>query len=883
MRLYAMRALVACALFATHVSSARADDGFEGLVADARASGRDLSAALATDASTYEQRLVGLVVDGVERGDLDVVFDGTSYYLPVTELAGLIGATASPADGSLVFATPAGDARVPGGALYALDGRVFVNESAVRDALATPIRFDAARYALVLDLPWWQNAAGARGRREAPVPDRTPPAAALSGIRLDYQYIDSDAADQQLVDYRFDGSLADGGWRVNVEQEIDGDTAPDEYFWLRAYERGQVMAGYQQVLAHPLLPTTPFTGGQVLFSNRALDPLDTHGLVQSEFARSLARPQQDIRGTTQAGAIAELRVDGRVVARTRARLDGTYEFTGIDLPSRGHSDIEVLVFDRSYATLIDRIDHSRSSSELLLAGGHQVLLVGGGEAGNVLDDAEVDTADGAAGVVQWRRGLTDRITAEAALVEDGSTAYQQAGIVAALGARWVGALGAATDGAGMAYQSELAGFGTRWRLDYYGEERGDDYRDYGATSTHDLRYEYRYRPTLWLGVRGRYTDDTNDGSVGGEGTDEAFVLPGATWMPNARFDLRAWPNIDGDYRFDTRYRATPNTQSTYSYEAERHTFEWSYWRPSGVEYYTRFDHEPDIDARFETGARFSLESDFRSHFQAALVATADGKVGYLFSAEKTLYPGFYLSVEVRDEPYRGDIDAFDDAFGAYDEPDDTRIAQLRFTADLSVAGRRVVPADTLAIYRTTGAIAGSVDVDGAVDRMNFDGVTLLVDGHAHEVASRDGRFYVGDLRPGVYRVRLSQASLPIELMPADESYWVKVSQGAVTRVDFTATVRYGAAGRVVDAAGRPLADVDVRVVDRSGLTVADVRTDAFGLYRVDGLPPGPYRIEVDDAATVATREFEIADAFLFDVDVSLDGAATSAPSAAPPH
>jgi Carboxypeptidase regulatory-like domain len=865
-----LRRLVFLALWAL-AAAAHGDDDLTALVAVVDSRGGDL--AKREDSNTrYTSRIVGLIADDQELGSLDVIFDGERYFLPARELAALIGAQARAGLGELLFDTPAGSVRIPADLLHTLDGRLLVNETIVRDRLFTPIRFDPARYALVVALPWWQSSAGARGRRVTPTPDREPSPVALSGIRLDYQYTDTGDLDRQVMDYRFEGALADGGWRVNVEQEFDEDVTADEYFWMRTWESRQVLAGYQDVALHPLLPSTPFTGGQALFSNRPLDVQNGNGLTQSNFARSLARPEQDIRGTAQPGAIAELRVDGRVVARQRVRLDGTFEFLGIDLPARGHADIEVLVFDRGYGTLIDRMDYSRSSSQLLLADGHQVFLLGGGNAGNSLDDNDEDVHQGGtAALAQWRRGLTDRITAEAALLDDGGTAYQQVGIVTALGARWVSALGAATDGGGGAFQGELSGFGARWRFDYYGQERGDGFRDGGGDRAHDLRYEYQYRSDLWLGLRGRYTDADSDDAyyddgVSGSESNEAFLLPGASWAPNPRLDLRAWPNSTGDYRIDARYRLTSNSLMSYSYEDQRQTAEFSHFRSSGVEYYARLDTESSSDARMEGGARFSLDSDNRSYFQAALIATDAGKTGYLFTAEKTMYPGFYASLEFRDEPgWAGELS---------DTIDDTRLVQLRVTADLSVAGRRIVPADTLVNYQTTGAFAGAVRVDGAAAPVNFDGVTLIVDGKAHTVPSRDGRFYVGNLRPGVYRVRLSEESLPIELTPGVDSYWVKVAHGAVTRVDFSADVRYGAAGRIEDRNGAPLIDVLLRVRNAEGQEVAQVHTDAFGLYRVDGLAPGRYRLDIEAPGITGATEFELSDGFRFGIDLEASAATT---------
>jgi protocatechuate 3,4-dioxygenase beta subunit len=138
--------------------------------------------------------------------------------------------------------------------------------------------------------------------------------------------------------------------------------------------------------------------------------------------------------------------------------------------------------------------------------------------------------------------------------------------------------------------------------------------------------------------------------------------------------------------------------------------------------------------------------------------------------------------------------------------------------------------------------------------------------------SDDRSFHIGNLQPGIYHVRLDNEHLPIELVPDGKSLWVKVAHGAVTRVDFSAQLQFGVAGRVTREDGSFVARSKLWILDEDGNTRLSTYTDQFGLYRADGLTPGRYRVEAvgDDKETVAAAtEFTISDDFLFGIDLTL--------------
>jgi hypothetical protein len=54
-------------------------------------------------------------------------------------------------------------------------------------------------------------------------------------------------------------------------------------------------------------------------------------------------------------------------------------------------------------------------------------------------------------------------------------------------------------------------------------------------------------------------------------------------------------------------------------------------------------------------------------------------------------------------------------------------------------------------------------------------------------------------------------------------------------------------GRIVDAAGRPQANVEILVKDLNGNTLRSLRTNQIGRYCVTDLTPGPYALTQDPA------------------------------------
>jgi hypothetical protein len=230
-----------------------------------------------------------------------------------------------------------------------------------------------------------------------------------------------------------------------------------------------------------------------------------------------------------------------------------------------------------------------------------------------------------------------------------------------------------------------------------------------------------------------------------------------------------------------------------------------------------------------------------------------------------------------------------DALGATGLDADEPRVLFNLIADLGLSRGRLVAAQTTAVREGRGGIAGVVHVEAprGFPRFHLADLPVSIDGRRVARTDADGEFFVGNLRPGVYHLELGSENLPIELVARLRSVNAEVSGAAVTRVDFIVRPEFGVAGRVRDAAGTPVAGLEVEVLDDSGSVVSRTRSDRYGLFRIDGLAigryllrPAPFGIAGLDAAAAA-RPVQITDDFLFDQDLTLpllvdDGATESA-------
>ena len=809
----------------------------------------------------YLKQLLGLYIDGVEQPALTAIYDGDQYLLPLETIMDAASISIS-ADTDEVesegirVSTPGGEATLDPSGLRVIEGQVMVLQSALIESLYIDTRYDQGNFAIYLELPWNRAEFQQAIRAATPDPDFTPPSASLRNLRADLNYVSTGGYDGWIGDYFAAGNLAGGTWRFRADQGDEGNVRPFDYYWARNFRNSQVLVGNSDFSLHPLLSTVEQSGVQLLYSTSAL-PRTTSSNISSPYStRRMANGVRNIEGVATPGSVAELRVDGGVVARTRVRLDGTYDFLNVELPTRGYSEVIVHILDRSTGTLMDTQNFSRRSGIELLSGGQHTVFATLGQQGNPLDDQY--NSLGAAGAAQWRYGLTEDLTMEFGHQRVGEFDGTQAAFSMALFNNWFGSVGYATTFDRDALELDLEGGSEHWSFDFTA-------REYELTGVLEPEEEKRQWSRFFT-YRYQLTDNLNLGMVGRDINTsfetEQFVLPSASWSNRRNLSISAYPNISGRYRVDSRFSPTRYDTARYAFESDRHLVDYRRRNGRGQEYYANFRTGESLSDRMELGLVHYSENALLGRAQLGLVSNG-GTFGYTLDWESRLLPGFNSRLRLAKGGY--DIGIYED------EEEDDLYLQWHMTLDFAVAQNRIVPADSNWGSFETAALTGEVLLGdrrvGGDD--GIDQIELIIDGNSYTAMVQGGRYYIDGLEPGLHRISMDSRFLPIELMPGDnQEYWVRLEAAAATEVPLMLEARYAIAGRVRNVDGENMVGLQLSILNDNGRKVGEAYTDQYGLYRADSLAPGQYYVIAEEnGERLSAIEVEITDSFLFEQDL----------------
>jgi len=814
----------------------------------------------------YEKILVGLEVRGKELIALDIVKSEQDYLIPIEQVFPVIGASYQVKQGIMTVSVPGADVDISMRHAYKIDGELWIGLETLNQYLKVNGRFDPTKYALTF-LPPWSDRSTADIQEEGSVPDVEyhPDTFSVRQLRLSHEvYAEKDGGP---LDFNSTGERSEvlssgaawgGSWLVEAEKNTSDDWKLDEYFWLSRSERSQWLLGKQTVSPSVVSPTVTITGAQYFYSNQDI-PYDPYqDISQSRFFRELGSSVQKIRGTAEAGTIAQLYVNNQLIGETFVRLDGTYDFGEVRSESGLYNELEVVILDAVSRTELERQNKTRVSSDSLLSKGQMVTSAAFGKKGNWLDPDFED--QGEAGMFLYRYGLTDKTTVEAGyLLDDLDT--KTAGVASSLGSHFVGAYRASWRNNANTQQLELDGSGDNWRMTTFvrEQEAGFFEQDDSDSTTANGYFYYTPDPSLRLELIGRYQDreDIPEDRV-------SFVKPGVFYSPTNNFSLAMRPDFDGAYRTELYYRPSFGSRFRVTHKPDEQTIRFDHnFNDKYQGYMSGRMYQDTIDGRnyentiIESAAGFYWQpNDWTSYDRFRFELNHSNQYGTgLFAEYRTqLMSGVYLDVRLRDADPQ-----FDGGFSAF----------ARVSMDFAVAGDKFVPATHRNSYNTQGTIAGTLNTGS--DECDLEHVSVLINGANYKVPVQGCTFYLEKVTPGVHRVSLDGEFLPIELVPDTKSYVVEVAASSVTRIDFDMQAKYSAAGRVTDTQGRPALEQKVLLKNSDGVVMMQTYTDQFGYFRVDSLSNGRYQLEVLDVSgqVISQREFDIEDDFLFGVDLTI--------------
>ncbi len=789
--------------------------------------------------SHHQTQVAGLILDGNDTGAsvrLLPLARGGGYAVELDQFARRIGTLVQVQGPLLLLPTPLGTAQLQSAEAIRHDGKRYFSIAKLAAKLGARIVFDEQEFALKVDLPWNPG-----GTAQASVltaaqvkPDIYAPSLSLSSWHSEAYYtrLGNSSALSSYTD--LGGALGPGFWRLRYYTNPGGRNRLTDYGWILDQGNGRWLLGNDQLALDPLLPYADLTGVQYAWTNQ---PALVYGEAAgaNQFVASQLQGGRVIRGSDgPPGGIAELRINGRAVARTAIRLDGTWAFRDVLL--RGDQRVEVALYQRFGDGTPLRIEQvSVANSAQALPAGTIISYGGAGADGNPLDPA-VGT-HGLGGFYQLRYGLDQRWTL-------GSTVQralgQNYGIVNAVGGFGaLGTWGLTLGRNGSAGAWSLSGQGQTHNLSWtgYAIQRGANYFPGYLQSSYD-RYAtlgWNASPDLGLNLSGR---DAYDPIFGQR---IRFVKPGFSWRPFDSLGVSAQPDYFGNYAWNANWLPGPRDQVSLSRYSGVSQEQWQHSFSDGYGSTLSATHDGYLGTRY-SALLSGLWRGPRPVLWTAGVLQGRGHFGYLLDAAVEAIPGLSAHLQVQNDPLI-----------AAQPGQNGLLVQFVLVADFAVTPSGLVRGGMDSYAARQGSIAGRVSgkLPANVHWSDLAGVPLLVDGRPRGRLDADGHYLIADLPPGVYRVQLDAEHLPIDLVPDRKAPWVQVRAGVTTTANFHISLQLGFAGRITRGT-TPLANAPIEILDARGNIVQRTDSDAWGYYRIDGLMPGTYRVRVAGSTRVVT-------------------------------
>lgn len=165
------------------------------------------------------------------------------------------------------------------------------------------------------------------------------------------RYLDDRYLDDQYLgarrDNRFTKTALDGFTYLPSEWD---DWQIDNLYWTKSGEKMATRLGVNQPNSLGQGAQTSgseFTGALIAYSNRDIERhLSFFDDTSSSLLQNTSQDYQHIIGIGEPGGVAELRIDGRALARVQIGLDGRYEFLNLDVSQFTLADtlIEIAIF-----------------------------------------------------------------------------------------------------------------------------------------------------------------------------------------------------------------------------------------------------------------------------------------------------------------------------------------------------------------------------------------------------------------------------------------------------------------------------------------------------------------------------------------------------------
>ncbi|ASQ90398.1 hypothetical protein CHL67_05195 [Prosthecochloris sp. GSB1] len=804
---------------------------------------------------------------------------GEEYWVPFSlfeQEARIEGLGKPEGDGALAFETTLGKLTWNPSKLRKIEQTECISFSDLEKSFYVRGRFVQSIFGIALDVPWVPGKATGK-KREIPeiVPDIEAPSSSISFLRLepDITYDFGGEHTKNLL-IETGGRLLGGVWDITWTGDPEERYPARNYHWTTYNNHSALRIGTGSSDLFSLVGNVDFTGIQYGWNNHSiLNQLDFERYSDSDVFLSFDRSQnRTIEGNAPPASIAELRLDGVVVARQRINLNGRYVFRNVRMTSDLRKT-QVFIYERSLQEKpLAVIDHTMSITNRALPA-HEILVrAGGGVDYNPLDnDGDQPTSWTGFGHVLY--GVSNRVTLESGIQYNPETREEDlvTGAVLSVGGNWALALYGARSNQRYGSDIRLEGNGEYWNLSYLARfnQEGFARDNLEDLRSHNVRFSTDIFHPFDLLLYGKYLREGN------EAPDE-YLLPGLYWYVFPQLMLSALPNDDERYRYEANIRFASQSDLTVTYENEVASADL------GVDFGRSLSSRALYSRAFATGSDVaSLYFDWypganRYDLVRAGVSQSGDQRGFSIAWNKFFNTGLQLSLQYSYNMNNALQLDTEDNFSNLAPPDAREYFTLALTWDIGRSGSRFYPINRTAISHTRGGLAGSLKImnETNLGSSDIDNVSILLNNRKLGQRQVDGSFFVGNLKPGVYAVDVDTENLPLELNVKKKTTYAEVLNGSITQVDIPVYAEYSVAGRITASDGKGVENLPVEVMNEKGETLSSTLTNVFGYYRTESLQPGEYRISVSGEE----RAVSVKNDYLYGVDFTVERSMSPATS-----
>ncbi len=823
--------------------------------------------------------LTGIYVSRRYCGNMTVQFLDGEFWVPWKKFLSISGFPALEDHiGIVTFSTTIGNILFDTAKLRTVDGQQYVSFRMLDEIFRVSPSFDQSLFAVKFSISWMPSAASS-STRKAPVPDVYGPVNALSFVHAQFQYAnDFGQSSSRNLDIQSGGRAIGGVWDLDFQGDPKVRIDLYRFHWTMLGEHTAFRLGTATTESSTLLAARNFTGMQFGWSNRDIRPYFDQPFtsVQDAFMIFNSAQQRNIEGIGPPAGIAELRFDGKVVARQTIRMDGRFSFPKVEM-GMDFRRTEVCLYKSSILEKPEAVlDFTQSVSNRALEA-NTILASGGmGIAGNPLLRNDARGSGFPISYAHLQYGVNKWLTVETATQAGKSIRGRDilAGAVLSIGSKWNASAYAASSNLhyGTDFTVERRGKRSDLLMGSTHYEQGFQSDEQTYLTRQFLRYSWNALNNLNLSLFGR-RDESPVSRI-------EYLRPGGSFFlkPGFRFSITPDYDQNGAYRYEAAYYGSGMLTANVSYDSKK--IETNLLCQTSGHVNLRFSHQyyPKTDDRLSTAYLDWYPTENRKALFEFIASRSSGQTGASISYHRSAQEGFNVALSYLyniSNTLQLDLDRSADDAIQYGK----HAFFCSLTWDFGWSGRKLKPITGSSLTLNRGGIAGELlpDRESNVEMSRIRDVGILVNGYRMVQNRENGSCFVGNLKPGLYRVSVDPESLPLDVSPDQKAKIVEVRGCGITRVDIPLHAEYGISGQLTDEKGDGIAGVLIKVrkegqkePEGTGLT------NDFGYYRINGLKNGSYVIYVEEIGSgkmnmPVERPCKVSGKYEFDLDVKLPG------------